>query len=149
MQNCHGNSRMLADGKPRFAFYDLVRPGRRYNSALRAASRSRALNLIDAADGVLVAEFTDHSPENTAWLDGLGARALIEALEREPGEREFDAVMLPCPWAGIHKHDLEYMLTLLDHLGVSLWTPDTAGPVGTENVLHLRLLAEITRSSVA
>lgn len=132
----------------RFARYENLPPHTERQPiapALRAGYRKQANDLVQAAEGIVVAEFIDHAPRRTAWRQRPAARALLDQIALEPGERGFDAVLIPDPATALYQANSAVVPAILAHYALALWTPLTAGPLDLLNDVHLRLLATVAR----
>jgi site-specific DNA recombinase len=120
----------------KFAFYGRVSTEDQQDpESSRGWQLTRSRALIDARDGVIVAEFFDvDKSRSIPWQRRPQATALLAELKNP--KREFDAVVIGEPHRAFYGNQYGLTIPLFDHYGVPLWVPEVGGPIDPANEAH-------------
>ena len=120
----------------RFAFYGRVSTEDQQDpESSRGWQLTRSRALIDARDGVIVAEFFDvDKSRSIPWQRRPQATALLAELKNP--NREFDAVVVGEPHRAFYGNQYGLTFPLFEHYGVPLWVPEVGGPIDPRNEAH-------------
>jgi site-specific DNA recombinase len=120
----------------RFAFYGRVSTEDQQDpESSRSWQLTRSRALIDARDGVIVAEFFDvDKSRSIPWPRRPQAAALLAELKNP--HREFDAVVVGEPHRAFYGNQYGLTFPIFEHYGVPLWVPEVGGPIDPRNEAH-------------
>src|SRR6201995_198872 len=120
----------------RFAFYGRVfTEAQQDPESLRSWQPTRSPALIDARDGVIVAEFFDvDKSRSIPWPRRPQATALLGELKNP--RREFEAVVVGEPHRAFYGNQYGLTFPIFEHYGVPLWVPEVGGPIDPRNEAH-------------
>ena len=120
----------------RFAFYGRVSTEDQQDpESSRGWQLTRSRALIDARDGVIVAEFFDvDKSRSIPWQRRPQATALLAELKNP--NRQFDAVVVGEPHRAFYGNQYGLTFPLFEHYGVPLWVPEVGGPIDPRNEAH-------------
>jgi site-specific DNA recombinase len=120
----------------KFAFYGRVSTEDQQDpESSRGWQLTRSRALIDARDGVIVAEFFDvDKSRSIPWQRRPQATALLAELKNPA--REFDAVVVGEPHRAFYGNQYGLTFPLFEHYGVPLWVPEVGGPIDPRNEAH-------------
>ena len=120
----------------KFAFYGRVSTEDQQDpESSRGWQLTRSRALIEARDGVIVAEFFDvDKSRSIPWQRRPQATALLAELKNP--NREFDAVVIGEPHRAFYGNQYGLTFPLFDHYGVPLWVPEVGGPIDPQNEAH-------------
>ena len=120
----------------RFAFYGRVSTEDQQDpESSRGWQLTRSRALIDAREGVIVAEFFDvDKSRSIPWQRRPQATRLLAELKNP--NRDFDAVVVGEPHRAFYGNQYGLTFPLFEHYGVPLWVPEVGGPIDPRNEAH-------------
>ena len=120
----------------KFAFYGRVSTEDQQDpESSRGWQLTRSRALIDARDGVIVAEFFDvDKSRSIPWQRRPQATELLAELKNP--NHEFDAVVVGEPHRAFYGNQYGLTFPLFEHYGVPLWVPEVGGPIDPRNEAH-------------
>jgi site-specific DNA recombinase len=120
----------------RFAFYGRVSTEDQQDpQSSRGWQLTRSRALIEAREGVIVAEFFDvDKSRSIPWQRRPEATALLAQLKNP--NRAFDAVVVGEPHRAFYGNQYGLTFPLFEHYDVPLWVPEVGGPIDPRNEAH-------------
>jgi site-specific DNA recombinase len=120
----------------RFAFYGRVSTEDQQDpQSSRGWQLTRSRALIEAREGVIVAEFFDvDKSRSIPWQRRPQATALLAQLKNP--HQAFDAVVVGEPHRAFYGNQYGLTFPLFEHYDVPLWVPEVGGPIDPRNEAH-------------
>jgi site-specific DNA recombinase len=120
----------------RFAFYGRVSTEDQQDpESSKQWQVHRSRQLIEASDGVIVAEFFDIGQSRSLpWKRRPEAARLLVAVGES--DRGFDAVVIGEPQRAFYGNQFSLTFPVFTHYGVSLWVPEVGGAIDPGSEAH-------------